>query len=83
MSKYNVMCVSIILSFVFVFFFSCSKTTILNKAISIQGRKESKESRTFTPRDTTDTTRHEITFGPTVIGWELVDVEALPQEVVE
>lgn len=69
------MCVSIMLSFVFVFFFSCSKTTVLNKALSIQGPRETKESRTFTPKDTTDTMRHEITFGPTVIGWEVIDVE--------
>lgn len=55
--------------------YSCSKTTILNKAISIKYQRDTKESRTFTPRDTTDTARHEIIFGPTVIGWEVIDHE--------
>ncbi|MEE1324901.1 MAG: hypothetical protein U0K19_04895 [Bifidobacteriaceae bacterium] len=38
-------------------------------------QRETKDSRTFTPKDTTDTMGHEITFGPTIIGWEVIDVE--------
>ena len=54
---------------------SCSKTTIWNETKPIRYQRETKEARSFTPRDTTDTTKHEITFGPTIIGWEVVDVE--------
>ena len=53
----------------------CSKTTILNETQPERYPRETKEARTFTPKDTTDTMRHEITFGPTVIGWEVIDIE--------
>lgn len=53
----------------------CSKTTILNETQPERYQRETKEARTFTPKDTTDTMRHEITFGPTIIGWEVIDVE--------
>lgn len=53
----------------------CSKTTILNETQPERYQRETKEARTFTPKDTTDTMQHEITFGPTVIGWEVVDIE--------
>ncbi len=59
-----------------VIIFGCSKTTILNESHPVWKKRDTKESRTFTPKDTTDTARHEITFGPTIIGWEVVDVES-------
>lgn len=74
MKKVIVMLVgAVILSLALIW--SCSKTTILNESHPVWKKRDTKESRTFTPKDTTDTTRHEITFGPTVIGWEVVDVE--------
>lgn len=79
MIKHHQSATFIFIGFIFLLSFgmiwSCSKTTILNKAIPIKYQRETKESRSFTPKDTTDTARHEITFGPTIIGWEVVDVE--------
>lgn len=54
----------------------CVKTTRLGTMVPTPADTTIKKMpRTFTPRDTTDTARHEITFGPTVIGWEVVDIE--------
>ena len=64
---------------------TCTKTEVFNiqNMIDMADTAKIKKPRTFTPRDTTDTTRHEITFSPTIIGWEVVDVETLSQEEVE
>ena len=67
--------------------FSCVKTEILNNMNNARKAKidtmRTKQPRPFPAKDTTDTAKHEITFGPTIIGWEVVDVEVLPQEEVE
>lgn len=58
---------------------SCSKTIILNKAE--QEQEQMPESKADTAarevavpaKDTTDTL-HEITFEPTIISWEVIDI---------
>ena len=57
---------------------SCSKTTILNRVEEEQEQTETKADTAarevaVPAKDTTDTL-HEITFEPTIISWEVIDI---------
>lgn len=81
MGRYNnhtVFIYIVIISIIIIAMYGCVKTNVYKA--SFQKNADSlflkKQPRIFDPRDTTDTARHEITFSPTIIGWELVDVES-------